>query len=479
MRKILMCGVTVGALGALLAGAAVAAPTTGLVSRGVDDQQPTGGSTITTGLACISGDGQVAGFYSEADNLVQAGTSGGDLFVTVRGGGQAERVNLAPGGEQADGPVDKGLDALLLTNTSCSLDRGGEKIVFASVAGNLVAGDTNDNVIDVFLRDLSSEENFKISATGNGNSRAPAISADGSYVAFLSEASNLDADCSDGRRHVFLADVSDPANPQINCLSVNPGGVEGDGESKSQPGISEDGLYVVFDSSSTNLVAGDTNATSDIFLFQRSAGGLDGTLQRVSVSVDGEQSDGPSDRPVISANGDVIAFVSAATNLVPDDTQPLNEFDLSPIDVFVYNRKDDRLESTRANVDSQERQANVINDSGISPGIDPAISETGRFIVFVSSSTNLVPGDDNNRRDVFLRDREQGITELISVARSGGAGNNRSFRPVVSGDGLFVVFDSIASDLVEADTNNGFDVFIRGPRELDDAIFSDDFDAGG
>ena len=160
-------------------------------------------------------------------------------------------------------------------------------------------------------------------------------------------------------------------------------GTQANGDSAS-PAISADGRYVAFGSDASNLVPGDTNGTSDVFVRDLRSG----TTQRVSVATDGTQANGDSDSPAISADGRYVAFASYASNLVPGDTN-------GTADVFV---RDLRSGTTRrVSVATDGTQAN--GDSG-----SPAISADGRYVAFESDASNLVPGDTNHCVDVFVRD---------------------------------------------------------------------------
>ncbi|OGO25624.1 MAG: hypothetical protein A2W33_04560 [Chloroflexi bacterium RBG_16_52_11] len=212
--------------------------------------------------------------------------------------------------------------------------------------------------------------------------------------------------------------------------------------SSESPSISADRRYVAFRSDATNLVDGDTNGFKDIFVRDR----VSGTTERVSVASDEGQGNDGSIGGAISADGRYVAFWSAASNLVVGDT---NNF----LDVFVR----DRLLGTteRVSVASDGSQGNF--DS-----IFPAISADGRYVAFRSHASTLVGGDTNNSDDVFVRDRQAGTTERVSVASDESQGNNGSYRLSISADGRYVAFDSDASNLVGLlDTNNWGDIFVR------------------
>lgn len=230
-------------------------------------------------------------------------------------------------------------------------------------------------------------------------------------------------------------------SPSATTERVSIGGTGNEGDSWSAgPAISADGRFVAFHSSASNLVAGDTNGTDDVFLFDRSSD----TTTRLSVAGDGTQGDGSSYFPSISADGRFVTYFSAASNLVPGDTN-------GAFDVFVLDR--DSSTTTRASVADGGVQANA-------GSYGPAISADGRFVTYNSDATNLVAGDSNSARDVFLFDSVAATTTRVSVADGGAQANGSSFEPTISGDGRFVAYRSEASNLVAADTNAADDVFL-------------------
>ena len=272
----------------------------------------------------------------------------------------------------------------------------------------------------------------------NGRSFFPAVSADGRFVAFYSDASNLVAADTNRARDVF---VHDRQTRETARISVDSSGAEANGDSFA-PAISADGRFVVFSSAASNLVAGDTNGDDDIFLRDRQ----ENTTTRVSVALDGREANGGSYSPSISADGRRIAFVSDATNLVPDDTNTVR-------DVFVVDRQ--AATTMRASVNSAgDVQANV--DS-----VTPVISGDGRFVAFTSFADNLVAEDLNESSDVFVRDLQTNTTTRASEYQGGFEADFDNFRPSISADGRFVAFDSDAANLAWGDTNDTFDVFVK------------------
>jgi Tol biopolymer transport system component len=263
----------------------------------------------------------------------------------------------------------------------------------------------------------------------NGDSVSPAISADGRFVAFESTASNLVAGDTNESTDVFVRDRVAGTTERVGVASD---GAQANSDSYS-PVISADGRFVAFESLASNLVVGDTNGSGDVFVRDRVAG----TTERVGVASGGAQANRDSLSPAVSADGRFVAFESTASNLVAGDTN-------STRDVFVRDRVAATTE--RVSVGSDGAQANGYS-------LLPAISADGRFVAFESYASNLVAGDTNESTDVFVRDRVAATTERVSVADS--------LSPVISADGRFVAFASYASNLVAGDTNGSRDVFVR------------------
>ena len=271
----------------------------------------------------------------------------------------------------------------------------------------------------------------------------PSISADGRFVAFAAWARNLAPGDTNGFGDVF---VHDRGTGTTERLSADRTGTEAN-DTIHQPAISGDGHVVAFVSAATNLVPGDTNGQADVFVHDRPSG----TTERVSVNSDGAEGDGSSERPTLSADGRYVAFSSSATNLVPGDTNGQS-------DVFVHDRQTRLTE--RVSVDSAGIQGNAASVVGPNDHGAP-LSADGRFVAFTSAATNLVPGDTNGQSDVFVHDRQTRLTERVSVDSAGTEGNGDSRGASLSADGRFVAFASDANNLVPWDTNSVTDVFVR------------------
>ncbi len=302
--------------------------------------------------------------------------------------------------------------------------------------------DDTNGVRDVFVFDRSTDAIERVSVAGdgtqaNGASAYSALSADGRYVAFESEATNLVPDDTNGVRDVF---VFDRATGAIERVSVAGDGTQANFGS-AQPGLSADGQVVAFISEASNLVPDDNNGSYDVFVFDRVAD----AIERVSVASDGTEAVVPTTDFALSADGQVVAFSSEAMNLVPGDTN-------SVLDVFVFDRASHTTE--RVSVASDGAQ-------GIGNSFTPALSADGRFVAFSSDSWNLVPGDNNGLVHVFVFDRDSDTIERVSVAGDGTQANSDGYLPRLSADGRYVAFHSMASNLVPGDTNGVADIFVR------------------
>ncbi|MBI2900174.1 MAG: PD40 domain-containing protein, partial [Planctomycetes bacterium] len=404
-------------------------------------QQATGGYSYA---ADISADGRFVAFHSVATNLVAGDTNGVmDVFVRDRVAGTTERVSVTTGGGQANpGPSpDTG-------SYNPSLSSDGRFVAFNSSAPNLVANDTN-STMDVFVRDrvAGTTERVSMSASGvqgDGNSYWPDISPDGGFVAFHSYAKNL----VDGVVEVYSYRdiyIRNRVAGTTALVSANEFGSAANWDSVApnlSVGLSLTGPHLAFYTSDASLVPGDTNGVDDAFIQDLDTG----TIRLVSVNNAGVQGDANSQRPSLSADGRFVAFQSAATNLVSGDTN-------LKTDVFVRDRLLGITE--RVSVSTAGVQGDA--DSGF-----PSISADGRYVAFTSGATNFAT-TTAGRAHVYVRDRYARTTTLISVDTTGGEGDNHSSEntdnvAAISADGRFVVFASLATDLVVGDTNGFRDI---------------------
>jgi hypothetical protein len=385
--------------------------------------------------SAISADGRFVAFLSHASNLVPGDTNGGyDVFVRDRLLGTTERVSVDSLGGQANQPSDM-----------VAISADGRFVAFYSAATNLVLGDTN-NSRDAFVHDRLTGLTERVSvnsagAEGNQSSGYPggqrlAISADGRFVAFDSLAFNLVSGDTNAVTDIF---VRDRLLATTERVSVDSNGAQADLDSHWSS-ISGDGRFVAFWSNATNLATGDTNGASDVFVRDR----VSGTTQRASVSTGGGQADGGSGAPQLSSSGRYVAFYSNATTLVGGDTNGVSDIFWRDLQTGV---------TARVSLAAGGAQAN-------SYSFTPAISADGRYVGFWSYASNLVSGDTNAKADVFLSDLQYGTIERLSVDSAGNQGNGDSESPSVSGDGRFVCYDGSASNLVTGDLNGSLDVFV-------------------
>jgi Tol biopolymer transport system component len=323
------------------------------------------------------------------------------------------------------------------------LNSGGRYLAFVSRASNLVPGDTN-GADDVFIRDLSRGRTDRVSvsssgAQADGGSYSAAISANGRYVAFVSTSTNLSPGQHHGAAAVYVRDVR---AGKTEVVSVSRDSEQlGDGSFSVHPSVSANGRYIAFESDASNLVPGDTNIASDVFVRDR----LHETTSRVSVSSTDRQAKGTSLEPVISANGRFVAYYSSARNLVPGPTN-------SSWGVFVR----DMFTGVTSRV-------SLSSAGALGSGGQPAISATGRYVAFAG----WMPGDPpptNGVNSIYVRDRRLGTTTRASVSSDGNPANGTSNFAAISADGRHIGFISDGSNLVPGDTNGSMDVFVHDLR---------------
>jgi 6-phosphogluconolactonase (cycloisomerase 2 family) len=427
----------------------------------------------------ITGDGRYVLFTSDAKNLIE-----NDTDVT-RGTFRHDRTT----GETIRIPFNGNGG---FTYYTMGISDDGNRFAITSDDVALVAEDYNW-MDDVFMRDIALGITIPISAFptltevgANDESYLPSISDDGRFITFLSSATNFIPESNmmsynayfydrqttqittilaqvvllvsisgDGNTIIFVSPVDnlvpndtynsidvfayDRLTTQITRVSVNSEGIQSSGMT-TRIAVSDDGRHVVFTSAANGLVANDTNGKNDIFVHDRQTG----QTTRVSVSSNGTQGNEYSNNISISSDGRYVAFSSSASNLVANDTNGKD-------DIFVHDRQTGQ--TTRISVSSNSAQG---NDSST----HVALSDDGRYVAFTSYATNLVAGDTNSASDVFVHDRQTGITSLISKSTLGIQGNAHSYVSDISGDGNYVAVLSTASNLVANDTNASMDTFL-------------------
>jgi Tol biopolymer transport system component len=396
--------------------------------------------------AVTSGDGTCVAYYTDATNILPTSNGDSNGFTDVYVFNRADGVTTR---------VSVGFDGQNPNGPSMaqrfrpSIDSGCTCVAFSSDATNLVPDDTNRKT-DVFVRDLPGQTTELASRGLNGEpadgaSSFTSVPEGCGEVAFHSVATNLvDGDTNDFS-DVF---VFNRASGETRRVSVGPGGEQANGPSIT-PSFSADGRCVAFASAATNLLpvpgpgAPDTNGTLDIYVE------CDGVVTcRASVSSDGTEANNLSFLPALNGDGTIVAFKSNASNLVPDD---FNTF----ADVFVHNCTTG--ETVRASVGNEGQEGNDI-------AIPPSISRDGRFVAFGSFASNLISGvNTNSFSQVYVRDLVNNTTSLISTTPLGQPGNGSvpDLPPSISLDGGWVAFESLANNLVPGDNQGYLDAFIR------------------
>jgi uncharacterized repeat protein (TIGR01451 family) len=405
--------------------AAAVPGTTERVSAARAGSEPNGNSLA----ASISANGRFVAFRSAASNLVEGDTNGVyDVFVHDRQTGATERVSVASDGSQANGKSGE---------YGPRISADGRYVAFESLATNLAP---NCGACHIFLHDRQTGNTSCVSVASDGSpannvSWGPRISADGRFVAFTSWASNLVPGDTNGTHDSFIHDRQTGTTTRVSVAS--------DGSQNSHSSvvhsISADGRFVALFAEDGNLVPGDTNGVVDSFVHDCQTGGT----ERISVPLDGSWGNGDSSIPAISGDGRFVAFESAASNMVPS---------CGTHQIFLR----DRQTSTTSCVSVASDGSPANNSSYAS-----ATSEDGRFVVFHSPASNLATNDTNATDDIFVHDRQVGGTERLSVDSAANQANGWSRAPAISSDGRLVAFESDASNLVPGDTDGYTDIFVH------------------
>lgn len=318
----------------------------------------------------------------------------------------------------------------------------GRFIAFESEASNLVRGDQNQ-ASDVFVYDPKRRKLVRASVTSDGSeltgsSRHPALSADGRFVAFESNATNLEPADQGSDPDIYVHDFQTGATRLVSA------GIDGAPSNRQcwNPAISADGRYVAYESFASNLVPDDTNGASDVFVFDQ----VTSTTVRASVTYTGAQANFGGSLPAISGNGRFVSFSTNAYNMVPGYPYPgLNH----------YVR--DLVNQTTEQISL--RAGTTETTSGGEYSLAP-LSDDGRFVVF-STQAQLVPEDVDQGMDVYVRDRELATTERASLSYRGEAPVFTVSQPSISDDGRYVGFRSSAPALVDAPENYDWHLYVR------------------
>lgn len=294
--------------------------------------------------------------------------------------------------------------------------------------------------IQSFLRYTTADVITRASTSSEGSQASDrswdaSFSADGRYVSFLSTAGNLTSDAQASYGRAFRKDLW---TGQVLLASSTSEGAQGNDQSAT-PALSADGRYLVFTSAASNLVQGDGNGQDDVFRKDLATG----QIEIVSRASDSGASNSFSANPSMSADGRYVVFDSAATNLVANDTNGVN-------DIFRKDLQTGAL--TRVSITNDGIQAN-------GGSADAQLSPDGQSVLFTSNASNLVGDDTNGNGDIFWKSLMTGEITRVSTAKDGAQGNGGSFNGVLSANQRYVVFQSDANNLVAGDDNGYSDIF--------------------
>lgn len=366
-------------------------------------------------------------------SVVAGGVSGP---AAASPGGTTERVSVSGTGAQ-------GNDHSVISATSGD----GSVVTFLSAASNLVPGDTHSSELDVFVRDRRTGTTSRVNESSpgiplDGISGAPAVSGNGRYIAFTFVDSPNDPPRPSGPTWEIV--VHDRVSGTTDYATLTPTGARSDGNA-FEPALSTDGRYLAFTSTGDDLVDHHLYRAQHLYVRDQATR----TTSLVDVSTSGAESHGNAGSPALSANGRHVAFASAGSDLVAGDTNGLG-------DVFVRDRKTRVTERVSVSGTGQQAEGGEVGTV--------AISGNGRYVAFLSSATNLVPGDTNGTEDVFVRDRVAKTTERVSVGAEGRQADDYFQTLTMSADGRYVSFCSYSARLVRGDTNGATDMFVRDRR---------------
>ena len=442
IQRLVLVSIVLLTIVALLGPGTVLAHSPGVTERVSVDSAGNEGNDAS-GISDISGDGRFVAFGSAATNLIPGGNLPFNIFVQDRQTGSTEIVSVSSSGRQGEG-----------FSSAPDINADGRFVAFDSDAENLARGDRN-SITDVFRHDRETGETVLVSVSSDGqqgdaSSHAPAISADGNWIVFHANSSLAPEDTNENT-DVYLRNVQAGTTA---LMSIGFDGSAGNGSSFIQE-ISSDGRFVVFVSSATNMIPNDPDGGEEN-VYVRDL--MTGTTELVSVGSDGTVADvGFFDVPSISADGRYVAF-STPTSLVPADTRQFS------LDIYLRDRQAGTTELISVNTDE-------VPGNGRSEG--PSTSADGRFVAFQSDSSNIVSPDEPAGgffpdEDIFVRDRQEGVTYRVSESSAGDEGNARSLGGSISADGLVTAFSSDASNLVPEDTNFVTDIFVHDERPAAD-----------
>ena len=350
-----------------------------------------------------------------------------------------ERVSLGTGSVESDA-----------ASYYLSLSDNAEIVTFESFNTNWGRDQSEENFVDIFVRDRIADVTTRISVGQGGEiadqrSFDPVVTADGRYVIFNSYATNLVS--GDTNRHPWVDDgldvfLYDRNASYLQRVTLNWKGEQIDANSVGS--ITDDGRYIIFTSDGNGIVEGDiTNSLRNSAIYKRDW--QTGAVERITKTPDGKFPEGGVGGADASSDGRYIVYISAAPNLIPGDT---NE----QVDILLYD-------SVTGETELISRPVGGGQSNNMSSPV--RISADGRYIAFRSFATNLVPNDNNGVADIFVYDQETKALELVSLSSTGAQANGESKDPGICGDGRYVVFTSEATNLVSTPHNGQRQIYVR------------------
>ncbi|MCB9933784.1 MAG: IPT/TIG domain-containing protein [Planctomycetes bacterium] len=371
---------------------------------------------------------------------VPAGVATGNLTVSVGGLPSNNlayqlgpvRVNLDSSGQQVTG-----------SSGNSVFTPDGRYVAFASAAGTLVAGDTN-GVVDTFVRDMQTGITERVSVSSAGAEATDdclpvSISPDGRFVMFQTESLNLAThpQLGAGMSLVYLRD----RQTSTTTLVTKPQEITGNWRMDASGVCASDDQRYLLLNSKTAMSATDNNGFFDAYVLDTQSG----CYERLLAALPGQEPNADVIARGASRDMRYIVFQSGASNILNGDNN-------SQDDIFLY----DRISETTRLVSISQSGAFGNQASNMC-----SVSADGRYVAFGSLASDLVNGDTNAEYDIFVRDMQLGVTVRANVHDTGLEANGYSSHPRISGDGRLVIFSSVATNLVNGDTNGTADVFVR------------------
>jgi hypothetical protein len=397
----------------------------------------------------ISNDGRYVAFSSWATNLagITGATSHLDVYVRDMSSLSVVRAGATPsGGQSANGFSHQPL-----------ISGDGSRVAFVSYSTDLVSVPNFINNEDIFVRNLGTKTTSLVTINAAGTASSVGyggnlvwLTTNGQFVAFNSSNGDLTQQDGDHSTDAFVRNLTTATTTMVSTRDPSLPSLTGNDISYTQvvgshaTVASADGRYVAFTSAADNLVPNDTNQNLDVFVADR----VTGTVKLASVNSAGTASGNSfSQRPAISADGQVVAFDSLASNLVslPDNN--------GTSDVFVHNFATNQTTLVSVNY--------LGTASANGGGAQPTITPDGRYVLFRSNASDLVSSGGSGYQEIYRRDLVNQTTILVSTGMTGFGATGHCQNASMTPDGRYVIFDTNASDLVSGDNNGALDVFVR------------------